>query len=289
MSHTLQTYPTTAVPEQYHAVSELNNRHVGEDIYIIGTGTSMRVFPPSFFEGRITIGLNRAWELMPVQYGLTTRPELNIPELMDIADSTPYKNITWVTKHTKFTNDTQRQYALENKDRFYYFDSIPENRDKKDDYPGRITAWAEKPTQDYLYLYSSVSQTAANLAANMGAKNIILVGCDNCALNDNHHAHNQHTMWNEASPEYRYHQYYEGLVEVRAALRKRGVNLLSITPFMALNNPGEDFKHLCKELELPSFIDNNDITHQMTDLKKSGQFRKIKSSFNKLFNPKHSD
>ena len=42
-----------------------------------------------------------------------------------------------------------------------------------------------------LYQWSSISQTAVNLAANMGAKNVILVGCDNCALLDNHHAHAQ--------------------------------------------------------------------------------------------------
>ena len=285
----MTTAKTKNIPQHGHTVSELNNYHLGEDIYVIGTGASMRVFPPSFFENRVTIGLNRAWEIVPVKYCLTTRPELNIPEFLELPVSQAYKSITWITKYTKFTEDGQRLFATENKERFYYFDSIPEQRDKNDPYPGRILDWVEQPTEDLLYLYSSVSQTAANLAANMGAKNVILVGCDNCALNENHHAHDQHTMWKEASPEYRYQQYYDGLVEVRASLRKRGVNLLSLTPFMALNKAGKDFSLLCKELEKPEFIDNKDITHEMTDLKKNWQLGRIKSTLNKLFASKLVD
>ena len=93
---------------------------------------------------------------------------------------------------------------------------------------GRVLDWVREPTRDRLYLWSSISQSAVNLAANMGAKNVILVGCDNCALLGNHHAHRQHTFWKGAAPEFRYNQYYEGLAEVRSALRERGVNLVSI-------------------------------------------------------------
>ena len=105
-----------------------------------------------------------------------------------------------------------------------------------------------------LYQWSSISQTAVNLAANMGAANVILVGCDNCALSENHHAHQQHTKWLGAEPERRYLQYYEGLVEVRTALRERGVNVLSLTPFLKLDEPERDFRQLCEELDQPSHV-----------------------------------
>ena len=69
------------------SVVDLYNRHLKEDIYILGTGASMRVFPMSLLEGKTVIGLNMAWKLFPVRYCLTTRPELNIPEFM--------KNRSW--------------------------------------------------------------------------------------------------------------------------------------------------------------------------------------------------
>ena len=60
-------------------VSELHGRHPGSDIYVIGTGASLRVFPAGFLDGRITIGLNLAWREVDVRYGITTHPELNVP------------------------------------------------------------------------------------------------------------------------------------------------------------------------------------------------------------------
>ena len=98
-----------------------------------------------------------------------------------------------------------------------------------------------------------------NLAANMGAKNIILVGCDNAALAGNHHAHDQHTMWRGAPPEVRYMQYYEGNAEVRAALRARSVNVVSMSPFLKLDGAELDFLRLCKELARSAKIENPDI------------------------------
>ena len=64
------------------SIEELYGRHPGSDIYVVGTGASLRVFPLAFLENKITIGLNMAWKVAPVQYSITIRPELNIPEFM---------------------------------------------------------------------------------------------------------------------------------------------------------------------------------------------------------------
>jgi hypothetical protein len=113
---------------------------------------------------------------------------------------------------------------------------------------------------DHLYLWSSISQPAVNLAAHMGAKNIVLVGCDNAALMGNHHAHDQHTRWLGVEADQRYRDYYEGLAELRIALRAQGVNLVSMSPFLTLGPHEREFVELCDELGVPSFVDNPDIT-----------------------------
>jgi hypothetical protein len=124
---------------------------------------------------------------------------------------------------------------------------------------GRLLDWVRGPTADFLYLWTSISQSAVNLAANMGAKNIVLVGCDNSPLASNHHAHNQHTLWKGADPNDRYMQYYEGLAEIRTVLRERGVNVLSLNPFLKLDAPELDFGRLCRELEKVETIENKDV------------------------------
>jgi hypothetical protein len=241
-------------------VSELYGRYPGSDIYVVGTGASMRVFPTRFLADKITIGLNMAWKLLPMKYCITIRPELNVPEFMG---EPPHPEITWIIKDYKLTTPEQKRYVAAHPDRFYHFETKGQPNPLPPDQPsiaGRIADWVRKPTGDFLYLWSSISQSGVNLAANMGAKNIFLVGCDNCALQGNHHAHQQHTFWKGADPRERYEQYELGLVEVRSALFDRGVNLLNLTPFVSLENPGRDFERLCRELRVPELIENVDIT-----------------------------
>lgn len=236
-------------------VSELYNLYPGSDIYVIGTGTSLRAFPVSVLENKITIGLNMAWKTVPVRYGITIHPELSIPEFLP--EEQPRPEITWLTKYEKtkgLVSPDQFKYAEEN---FYFFDTEGRVNTQPPNRPpdtGRVLDWVLSPTDNKLYLWTSIAQAGVNLAANMGAKNIFLVGCDNCALLDNHHAHKQHTRWRDASPERRYQEYYEGLAEMRPLLRQRGVNLVSLTPFLSLASPEKDFERLCEELNQPKYV-----------------------------------
>jgi len=253
-------------------VSELYGRHNGADIYVIGSGASMRVFPHEFFQGKITIALNQGWKVAPATYAITIHPDLNIPEFMP--GEVPHPEITWITGNKKtqsLLKGKDLDHALEN---FYFFNYQGQENTAPIHEPstsGRMVTWLEKPTEDYLYVWSSISQAGANLAANMGAKNVILVGCDNCSLAGNHHAHDQHTRWKGVEPDHRYQQYYEGIAEVRKALRKRNVNLVSMNPFLKLDDPFGDFSSLCNELGMPSHIESRDVSprHQS---KKKGWF-----------------
>jgi hypothetical protein len=239
----------------YRRVSELYGVHEGADIYVVGAGASLRVFPTQYLSDKITIGLNMAWRSAPTRYGVTIHPDLNVPEFME--GQTPRPDITWVTKYGKskvvLTAD-QLAYAEEH---FYFFESKARKNTALPWEPsdsGRELDWVRRPSGDNLYQWSSISQTGVNLAANMGAKTIILVGCDNGSILGNHHAHQQHTRWKGVDPNHRYRQYYDGLLEVRQALRQRGVELISLTPFASLLDPETDFRNLCEELDRPELL-----------------------------------
>ena len=246
-------------------VSELYDLHSGEDIYVIGTGASLRTFPLSLLHHKITIGLNMTWKTIPTQYSITIHPDLSVPEFLP--EEQPHPEITWITKYNKtkaLLTPEQVQYAEEH---FHFFEMDGRPNTQPPDKPtdaGRILDWVRQPTENKLYLWTSIAQAGVSLAANMGAKNIILVGCDNCALLGNNHAHKQHTRWRSAAPDTRYREYYEGLAEMRPVLRDRGVNLVSMTPFLSLESPEQDFQRLCQELDQSSFIASGaDISPQL--------------------------
>lgn len=246
------------------SIEVLYEKYSGQDIYILGTGASVRVFPLDMLQGRIVIGLNMAWKLWPVNFGITMRPELNIPEFMNEGD---HPSIQWITKPNKLTSPEQVDFVTRNADRFYAFRTDGKKCNLPKDQPseaGRILDWVRQPTGQFLYLWSSISQSAMNLAANMGAKNVFLIGCDNSALGGNHHAHAQHTFWKGEDPNIRYRQYEQGCHEVRLALRDRGVNVVSLTPFMSLSDADRQFTELCDELGHPRYIHNPDITQQQS-------------------------
>lgn len=247
--------------KELKSVRLLYGRHNGETIYIVGSGASMRVFPVDFLADKITIGLNMAWKNAPTTYGITIHSDLNIPEFLQGEEGRP--DITWITsfdKSKRNLTDKQLSHAVEH---FYFFRFEGRAGTAKRGEPsevGRMLEWVREPVDDHLYIWSSIAQTAVNLAANMGAKNIVLVGCDNCSLMGNHHGHRQHTRWKGAAPDHRYGQYYEGLAEIRSVLRERGVEVLSMTPFLGLNTYNSDFTRLCTELGRETLIREKDIS-----------------------------
>jgi hypothetical protein len=246
-------------------ISELYNSHPGSDIYIVGTGTSLRVFPLDFLQGKISIGLNQAWQVVDTTYAITMMPKLNIPEFIDPKLSRP--EITWITKPSKVKGQCTSEEIAYAEEKFYGFENNGQASLTGLDEPsetGRVLDWVINPHPEKLYLWTSISQSAMNLAANMGAKNIILIGCDNAAIGENHHAHEQHTMWKGESPDTRYMQYYEGVAEVRHALRRRGVNVISMNPFAKLDAQNLDFDRLCIELGQENYIKNKDIPRGTT-------------------------
>lgn len=246
-------------------VSELYGRHTGADIYVVGTGTSLRVFPLGFLTDKIAIGLNQAWKVIETPYAITMMPKLNIPEF--IREERPRPHITWITKPSKINAQCTPSEIDHANANFYGFENdgrlAMNGLDEVSD-TGRVLDWVRNPHPHKLYLWTSISQSAINLAANMGARNVILVGCDNAPLAQNHHAHEQHTMWKGEDPDLRYMQYYEGVAEVRSVLRDRGVNVVSISPFLKLDGAAMDFERLCRELDCARHITNTDIPRGTT-------------------------
>lgn len=201
-------------------IQEFWDIHPGATIYIVGTGPSMRIFPPDFFRNKIVIGLNQAYKYpIPFWYHITIHPDLIPAET---------KAGRWFTKRKPPRDDLDITHP--------YFVVFQNNKDVKD------FSYIEK-TPDCLYVGRGIHTAAIVLAAQMGAAYAVLVGVDCAQMASDHHGHAQHVQWHGMEPEAVYDEYRAYGVEVRRRVQERyGMRTLSLNPYMGVDQYEEDYK-----------------------------------------------
>lgn len=214
-------------------------------VYVVGTGPSLRCTPLAFLRDKVTIGLNQAWKHLPLTYGLTVHPELAVEQMAGAASG-----MKWVVKR-------KPPFESVNLDdpRFYCFDTSYS-----------LTTVSTRPA-DVLYLGEGAQTTAMDLAARMGARFVVLVGCDACAMGGDYHGHHQHVRWLGMRPIDQYRAYRQTTAEVRAVLRGLGVDVLTASPFIGTNAADEDYQRLKKELGLKPLPAPRDVSPYTRDPK----------------------
>lgn len=212
-------------------INLLAGRHKGEDIYIVGTGPSLRVFDKNYLSNKVTIGLNQAWKHLPTVYSISVHPELVVEY-----EQTKTKNKTcWIVKQKgDFVNK-----SLDDPE-YYIFKTVD-----------RDFSIFTKPKKDHLFIGRGVQQTAMNMAAIMGAKNIVLVGVDMTDVGGDHHGHDQHVKFHGLAPRDVYSEYRDYTASARQELRKLGIAVMTLSPFLGSCDASEDYLRLCSELKLP--------------------------------------
>ena len=148
------------------SITELRNIHKGQDIWIIGAGSSMDYVDSSFFDNKICISVNQMYQYFPCEY--VVGRDLNVRVRWDdtVKDLSKRKGV-------KFLYSRLHQgYGVVNpiieSDNFYEFESGISDDVKGLDCIGTDSMVAIRTTLN----------TCINIAGYMGAKNIILCGHD---------------------------------------------------------------------------------------------------------------
>lgn len=232
-------------------IADLWNKHPNTEIYIVGTGASLRVFPIDFFKNKITIGLNQAYKSFPSggpTYNLTIHSNELIPK--DFAA----KNQLWVTKQKG--SFQKSKLTLRQKERIYWFTSNSDPLDFSYCYPTITTTNGGQGSGSAarLYVGRGIHTAASILGARMGARTLVLVGCDFCPIDNQHHVTDQTVRFHGMPPDGVYREYYENFKRVRSIVEKEyNCNILQLNAFAGLPYWGEDYEHLLKEKGLEKF------------------------------------
>ena len=203
-------------------IEVLKNKHLtfpsGTDIWIIASGPSAGFIDPSFFDGKITIGVNRVWDHFVTDY-------LVVKESVVLQAAINSGSKVIASRHNCGVVRYQESRA---KGPFYWFDHGDNGIEQVDlDVIG---------TDKIVVSYSTIT-SAMHLAAYMGAKNIILVGHDCGTIDGKLNLDGYPENLNKSEQFYR--EFLSKIepqsLAVRARLRQvYGCNIYSLNPFLNL-------------------------------------------------------
>lgn len=219
-------------------ITQLQDKHIDEDVYIIASGASMDHIDPSFFEGKVTIGINQVYKKFKCTYLVRKEVKFIKPSLdtgsVVIVSEFDSGNLN-SGDHKLNTNKVQHQ-------NLYYFEHLDNLHDQVD------VSVIESKSNKMVVSYSTIT-TAMHIAAYMGAYNIILCGHDAGVL-DGKMNFSGYTDKIEDTPWQNWNQYRNWLkviegqtLKVKKALEDTyGVNIVSINPFINFGLEGHRYE-----------------------------------------------
>lgn len=182
------------------------------DVYVIGSGKSMDYIDPSFFKGKISIGINLTYKKFPVTYGIAHHHEI-VQQMID-------DGVTTVTSEFDMGLYGNRRHNFRGEYFVYHHNQQEWTK----------VVYKNFRKKDWL-LMSGTTISAIHLAYKLGAKTIILCGIDAGSLDGIY----QYEDYPVKGSKERNKRHVEGMQPVIdhlcKVIRDRGVNVYSLNPF----------------------------------------------------------
>ena len=220
-------------------INELINKHKDNDIYIICSGKSLDFIDNSFFDNKITIGVNQTYKKFETTY-LIRKDSTVLDEAINFSKNTIH--IISNSKNGNLKNNYNKDIInskYKDKNNIYIFNHFQNRHDLLEkDIPEE---------NDKLVVSYSTITSAIHFAQKLGAKNIIIVGHDCGLINGEENFKGYHTEKTIAQKNK--NEYIKWLGEIenhtitlkKYLYKKYGINTCSLNPFINLNLEGNIF------------------------------------------------
>lgn len=209
-------------------IRELKNIHKGLDIWVIGAGSSMNFVDPSFFKGKITIGVNHVYIKFKCDY-LIRKENKGIKEAYETG------SVLIVSEYNRAGNSNRKLNEIDGD--YFYFKHLPSKNTEID---------FSIVGTDKIIVSWSIITSAIHVAAYMGAKNIMLCGHDCGMLDGKNNFNGYYENLSNRTIEW-YSSYLKKIEDQTVQVKKKmkeiySCNVYSLNPFVSLNLEGHKFK-----------------------------------------------
>ena len=229
--------------------------YLNQDIYIVGAGPSVNVFPMDFLKDKICLSLNDTYKMNPAVKPIVI---MNNPTYAHAGSrEAPFHEYFKHIKYpvVKMTGRYRSWKGVDWDDSYFYCY----------DWSHRIETelWTMKKDTDYLYSSPDgcILQDALQLAWIMGARNIFIIGCDSRTMGGRHYADfNKDGFSADEAPkgfykkERNYDSYVYGTVLIKEFLRKQGVHVFNLSGIVGYHLVDTQFEVLKGAVPLESVI-----------------------------------
>jgi len=153
-------------------LTDLKDRHKGEEIWVCGSGSSMDWVTPQFFDGKIVVAINLVGDQFGIaDYYTATNYSTHYPDIAKLVEANPHRIIVCPDMNLEAADMTPTHVGSGNHITFR-----PNPPFWRPD-----IAWPTDP--DVLIAGNTSSHIAMHLACYMGASQINLIGVDNGFIN----------------------------------------------------------------------------------------------------------
>ena len=216
------------------SIKEFKNIHVNQDIWLLGKGASLNYINKSFFDGKITIGVNdidmwyETTYLMRKEFhpdGLKPEEILSRKTKLLLSE---YKGCVqeWGLNEVGLENLLDKYDIWFFKTPFTHGELVMPDFEKGEEIPASLSSMA----------------MAMCMAAYMGAKNIILCGNDECLLDGKDYVDGISPYICSSDHKYVLDWQASQSLPVRNMLRNSGYNIYSLHPFINVKELIDHYK-----------------------------------------------
>jgi len=207
------------------SVKELRNKHKYEDVWILGSGSSLNFIAPEFFTNKLVIGVNWMYRHFTCDYLVVHHHEIVKQICLERAlDQLFFKLVVSEFQCCAFKDG---QYAFPDAEIYIY---------KHEDQGYMVNNYRPLiiPTADKILSGGTTVIDAVGLAIHMGCRNIMLCGCDGGGIDNETNIRNYYREYSKSDQIGHSVRSLQIIIELRDELKKYGINIYTLSPFMGL-------------------------------------------------------
>jgi hypothetical protein len=231
---------------------ELRDIYYNQDIYIVGSGPSVNLFPMEFLQDKICLSLNDAYKIHPAITPIALMHHqlyAHAGRDVDAPYHDHFKNIKYPI--VKATGRERTEQFDWDHPYFYYFNWRHDIQN----------IWsATKETDDLYYTPDGCSLHAAlMLCWIMGARNVFVIGCDSRTMGGKHYASYDKNNFRDdevlkRGKQRNYDSYVFGTLIYQDFLKRKGINVFNLSPMVGYHLVDYQFEVLTGNVPMDSVL-----------------------------------